>query len=131
MVKMPEDRVVTQPARGFCRNPQCRENDNQEFTFQVEHDHFSCPKCGANKAPMVGVQVLTHLLIRNEHGPIIGVGGLRYAIGCDTRRAYLATLTNLEAATDNIEVANCPGCLDRAKSLGLNQASWEYQPIGV
>lgn len=125
---MPEDRVVSQPATGFCRNPQCAVN-GQEFTFPVEHDLFACPKCGANKAPMVGVMVLTHLLIPHERGPIEGGGGLRYVIGCDDERAYLATVTNLEAATDNVEVANCPGCLAKAEQLGIKQASgWAYKP---
>jgi len=119
MARVPQDRTVKQPAAGFCRNPECREVSNEEFHFVVEHDHFACPKCGANKSPMVGTLVLTHLLIRNEAGPIIGHGGLRWALGCDAVRAYLATTTNQEAATDNPQLANCPGCLARAKSLGI------------
>lgn len=122
-IKVPHDRTVKQPAAGFCRNPECREVSNEEFHFVVEHDNFSCPKCGANKAPMVGVLVLTHLLIRNQAGPILGSGGLRYALGCDMKRAYLATVSNQEAATDNIEIANCPGCLERAESLGIKGAN--------
>lgn len=126
--RVPGDRTVKQPATGFCRNPECREQSNEEFHFRVEHDHFSCPKCGANAASMVGVLVLTHLLIRHEKGPIIGKGGLRYAIGCDEVRAYLATTTNQEAATDNPEIANCPGCLEQAKKLGIKTiAGWALE----
>lgn len=131
MVKVPNDRTVYQPARAFCRNPQCREESNKEFEFDVTHDNFGCPKCGANKSPMVGLLVLTHLLIPNPAGPIIGSGGRRFALGCDQKRAYLATVTNLEAATDNPEIANCPGCLDRAKSLGYTPSVWAPQSIPV
>lgn len=127
-VKVPKDRTINQPATGFCRNPECRE-DGQEFNFQVEHDNFCCPKCGADRAPLIGVLVLTHLLVRHEQGPIIGKGGLRWAIACDEKRAYLATATNQEAATDNAEVANCPGCLQNAEKLGLIKPDgWSYSP---
>ncbi len=128
MVKIPNDRTTHQRVRGFCRNPECRERSDEEFHFDVENDHFACPKCGAHKEPMAGLLVLIHLLIRNPAGPIIGSGGLRYALGCDLKRAYLATLTNQEAATDDPDVANCPGCLDRARSLGLHAAKWEFTP---
>lgn len=128
MARVPNDRTIKQPAAGFCRNPECREKSDEEFQFVVEHDHFACPKCGANSLPMVGVLVLTHLMIRNEAGPIVGHGGLRWALGCDQVRAYLATTTNQEAATDNPKLANCPGCLDRAASLGIKtHAGWALQ----
>lgn len=129
MVKVPNDRITHQPARGFCRNPQCRDQSDQEFHFDVKNDHFACPKCGADREPMAGLLSLVHLLIRNPDGPIIGAGGLRYAIGCDLKRAYLATITNQEAATDNIEIANCPGCLERARSLGLTVDTWQFTPL--
>lgn len=115
-----------QPAAGFCRNPECREN-GREFEFQVEHDNFSCPKCGADRAPMIGLLVLTHLLVRNDQGPIIGSGGLRWSLACDEERAYLATVTNKEAATDNAKVANCPGCLQVALQRKLIKPAWSYQ----
>jgi hypothetical protein len=53
-------------------------------------------------------------------GPIIGDGGLRYRIACDQSRAYLATVTNLEAATDNPKIVNCPGCRKEAIKQKLN-----------
>lgn len=125
--RIPADRTIKQPAAGFCRNPECSE-ENGEFHFVVEHDHFVCPKCKADRAPMIGSLVLTHLMIRNEAGPILGEGGLRYALGCDMKRAYLATMTNEEAATDNPKVANCPGCLERAESLGIKtNMGWVLQ----
>ncbi|TWU22454.1 hypothetical protein Pla52o_35100 [Novipirellula galeiformis] len=116
---VPEDRVLSQPVTGFCRNPRCREKSNQEFRFKVEHDLFSCPKCGANSAPMVGVMTLTHMLVPDPDGPVRGNGGVRYVIACDSKRAYLATVSNDEAVTDNPKVANCPGCLAKAESLLL------------
>ena len=118
---MPQDRIATQPAKGFCRNPACRERSDQEFTFRVEHDRFACPKCGANAAPMVGVLTLTHLLIPEKGGPVIGTGGLQYRIGCDAKRAYLATWTNDEAVTDNPHIANCEGCLKEAERLNIKR----------
>lgn len=76
---------------------------------------------------MIGVLSLTHLLIRHEKGPIKGSGGLRYVIACDSERAYLATATNKEAATDNADLANCPGCLERAEQLGLVSKDWSFK----
>lgn len=129
-IVVPEDRVVNQPATGFCRNPKCREKSTEEFTFQVEHDRFACPKCGADSAPMVGLLVLTHLLVPEKGGPIKGKGGLTYRIGCDQKRAYLATVTNQEAATDNPKIANCPGCLAAAEKLGIKTATgWAYTGV--
>ncbi len=122
-IAVPGDRTLKQPVTGFCRNPQCREQSDREFTFTVEHDHFACPKCGADKAPMVGTLVLTHLLVPDPKGPVIGRGGIRWQIACDTKRAYLATATNLEAVTDQIGVVNCPGCLAVAEELGLRGAT--------
>jgi hypothetical protein len=117
-VLVPADRTVNVPVVAFCRNPQCRDKSNEEFTFYVEHDNFCCPKCGADREPLVGVRVLTHLLIQHPAGPITGRGGLRFVIGCDDKRAYLATVTNLEAATDQPKIANCPKCLARARAIG-------------
>lgn len=117
-VVVPGDRTLKVPVMGFCRNPQCRTKSNEEYHFYVDHDTFHCPKCRADSEPMVGVLVLTHLLIPHTSGPIIGKGGMRYVIGCDSERAYLATVTNLEAATDNHKIANCPQCLKRAKEIG-------------
>lgn len=68
---------------------------------------------------MVGVLVLTHLIVPDPKGPISGKGGTHHRIACDDRRAYLATATNLEAATDNASVANCPQCLAAAEKMGL------------
>lgn len=107
---IPSDRTTKQPVKALCRNPECA-GEGMYFEFEAQHDRFACPKCGANKPPTIDLLVLTHLLVRNPQGPIEGEGGLRWQIACDTRRAYLATATNLEAATTAKEVANCPGCL--------------------
>lgn len=122
-VVMPSDRTTKQLARGYCRNPKCRaKEDDQDFTFDIEHAHVTCPKCGANKPPMIGVFVLTHLLIPMEDGPMSGAGGLRYALACDEKRAYLATVTNLEAASGDIQVVNCPQCITNAERLGIHKS---------
>lgn len=107
---IPTDRTTKQPVKAICRNPECA-GDRTYFEFEAQHDRFCCPKCGANRPPMIDLLVLTHLLVKNKNGPIEGESGIRWQIACDTRRAYLATATNLEAATTAKEVANCPGCL--------------------
>lgn len=120
-VVMPRDRTNKQPARGFCRNPQCREEAQADFTFEIRHAHVACPKCGANRSPMVGVFVITHLLLPVKGGPLRGSDGRSYALVCDDKRAYTATHSNLEAASGDIEVVNCPQCVDNAKKLGIVQ----------
>ncbi len=69
---------------------------------------------------MVGLLVLTHLLIRDPKGPFKGQMG-RFRMACNTKRAYLATITNMEAATGDPLIANCPGCLVEAKRLGVDR----------
>lgn len=119
---IPEDRCGKQPSFGVCMNPACREkNTDERFIFPVEHDHFACPKCGANKGPMAGLLAQIHLLIPDRHGPIEGVGGLRYRLACNSTRAYLATHTNQEAATGELAAANCPGCLAEADKLKIKR----------
>lgn len=121
-VTVPRDRVLHQKVTGFCRNPQCQEKSNEMFTFTVEHDNFSCPKCGANQSPMIGLFALIHLVIPDKAGPIFGQGGVRWAFGCDRKRAHLATPTNQEAVTSDPEQVNCPGCLQVAEKLGIRRA---------
>ncbi len=69
-VEVPRDRTNKQPANGFCRNPECQEDGQDEYRFEVHHARVECPKCGANQAPMIGLLVLTHLMIRDGNGPI-------------------------------------------------------------
>ncbi|MCI0333548.1 MAG: hypothetical protein L0228_10035 [Planctomycetes bacterium] len=117
---IPGDRTQKQPVTAFCINPECLEaSDRKRFEFPVEHADVACPKCGATEAPMVGVLALTHFLHRNPQGKIVGMGGLRYQLACDQSRAYLATLTNEEAATDQLRAVNCPGCLKAAAEKKL------------
>ena len=119
-ITIPRDRTTRQPARGFCFNPECLEDsDNDRFEFDVEHDKFCCPKCGNNRPPGVGLLVLTHLLIRDNKGPIHGDMGLSYRLACHKDRAYLATVTNMEAATGDPEFCNCAGCLKVAEEMKL------------
>ncbi len=118
-IVVPQDRTINQPVTAFCRNPQCREVSDQEFRFCVEHAHVACPKCGANQEPFVGVLTLTHQLVPHPKGPIIGYTGRRYKLACDDRRAYLATTTNNEAATDQPGVVNCPGCRAAIEKLRI------------
>ena len=119
-VLIPEDRTLKTPSRGFCRNPECQEPGTSRFEFTVEHAEIECPKCKANRSPMIGLLSLTHLLVLDPQGMVEGELGKRYKIACDTTRAYLATLTNAEAATDNIDVYNCPGCAQYIQN-NLNQ----------
>jgi hypothetical protein len=118
-IAIPSDRTTKQPVRAYCYNPECKPVDGDRFEFGVSNDRFACPKCGAFLPPMVGVLSLVHLLVRDPKGPIIGEGGLRWRLACEERRAYLATVTNNEAATVVREVANCPGCLLKTEHGGL------------
>ncbi len=118
---VPEDRSLKQPVMGFCRNPECCDVAGVEFNFMIEHDHAACPKCGADREPMIGMLVLTHLLLPLKGGPIIGRGGIQFVIACDSQRAYTATATNLEAVTDNPKISNCPGCLSAIEKLNVKK----------
>jgi hypothetical protein len=109
-IVIPRDRTDKQPPTGYCLNPECQV-DNQRYEFEVKHDRFACPKCGASKPPIVGLLVLTHWFVPAKNGPIEDGGGLRFKLACDDKRAYLATFTNLEAATKVLDLVNCPGCL--------------------
>ncbi|MEX2176193.1 MAG: hypothetical protein WD872_17660 [Pirellulaceae bacterium] len=117
---IPNDRTQKQPVRCYCRNPECLESsDKKRFEFDAEHADIACPKCGATEAPYVGVLSLVHFLHRNPRGLIVGMGGLRYQLACEEQRPYLATLTNDEAATDQLIAVNCPGCLQSAADKKL------------
>ena len=119
-IQIPRDRTKRQPARGYCFNPECLvDSDDKLFAFDVEHDRFCCPKCGNDRAPGVGLLVLTHLMIRDPKGPIHGDMGQSYRLACHKDRAYLATVSNLEAATGDVEFCNCPGCLEVAEKLKI------------
>lgn len=125
---VPPDRSTRNTCVGFCRNPKCRVDGNQ-FKFEVRHHHIVCPKCGANQEPMVGLITLIHFLVQVDGGPLRGQGGIPYALACDEKRAYLATISNDEAATGDIDVANCPQCLENAAKLGIKPTVWTPEPI--
>lgn len=110
MVKVPDDRTTKQKLRGYCYNPECRDKGDR-FEFEVDHDGFACPKCGADETPMVGLLVLTHLLLPDPKGKIVGAQGIRYRQACDGERTRIATTTNMEAGSGEISVVNCQGCL--------------------
>lgn len=114
---IPDDRTSKQPATGYCLNPTCAPSGQLRFDFPLKHNRLGCPKCGANKPPLVGLLVLVHYLIANPLGEIEGMWGRRFSLGCDEIRAYLATTSNLEAATASIEAVTCPGCLKAAKKI--------------
>lgn len=119
-ISIPGDRTTRAMARGYCLNPAClNASADDRFEFNVEDDLFACPKCGNNSPPGVGLLVLVHFLVPHERGPIMGATQ-RFALACDNARAYLATTTNLEAASGLLSAVNCPECLkavDAAKQL--------------
>jgi len=96
-------------------NPECFDaSDQQRFEFDVENDRFCCPKCGADRPPVVALLSLVHLQVRDKAGKMVGFGGLRYRVACDQKRVHVATISNDEAATGDIRFVNCPGCLKAA-----------------
>lgn len=130
---IPNDRTNKQPVRAYCRNPECLESSDQDhFEFTTENSPIECPKCKANQSPMVGLITLTHFLYRSNAGPVVGTGGLRYALACDSKRAYLATVTNHEAASGEFSVVNCPGCITAAIEQKLvPQQGWQLAGIAA
>lgn len=119
-ILIPDDRTQRQPITAYCVNVECIPQGASRFEFPVEHEAVCCPKCGATEAPMIGLLALIHFLIRTPKGPILGSGGIRFGMACDPQREYLATGTNLEAATDQLEASNCPQCRRVAIERNLN-----------
>ena len=117
-VPYPTGRTEKQPLVGFCQNPTCLV-DGERFEFNVNHFPVTCPKCGADRAPYVGVLALVHLLVQDPQGKVRGAGGVRYRVACEAGRAHLATPTNQEAMTGDPTACNCPGCLKVATDLNL------------
>lgn len=127
--KVPHDRTVKQQSRGYCLNPDCLEDStDQRFEFDVDHDHFCCPKCGSDSLNMIGLLALIHLLVADSHGPIVGSGGQRFRFACSPTRAHLATVTNNEAATGLLASANCVQCLKAAHDQGIRDAGTGLWP---
>jgi hypothetical protein len=123
---IPRDRTIKQPVTCYCMNPECREDSaDDRFEFPLEHDPVCCPKCGANESPLIGMLALVHFVVRNKEGRIRGAGGMRYSLACEPKRAYIATETNGEAGSDQLECVNCPGCLKIAfdQKLAANQGN--------
>lgn len=116
-ILVPHDRTQRQPIVARCHNVKCLD-DGEFFEFDVEHADVACPKCGATESPMLALLTLIHLLVPDERGPILGAAG-RFKLLCDPMRPYLATETNLEAATDQLIAANCPVCLKAAEQQKL------------
>jgi hypothetical protein len=111
-IAIPSERSIKQRQYAYCANPQCAVG-GKEFTFEVEHSYFCCPKCGANKPPLVGMLAKIHLMVQDRNGTFEGIGGLRYRIACDTahQREHVSTLTNHEMGTADRTVCNCQDCL--------------------
>jgi len=107
------DQTTKQPVFWFCLNEDC--NTVGPGFFEFESDYPVCPKCGSEGEPTVQKRVLIHFLQFDPKGPIRGYMK-RFRMSCDPKRVDLATLTNGEAATGEIQAVNCPGCL---KALGL------------
>jgi hypothetical protein len=121
-IVIPETRSTKQRNFAYCSNPECAEN-GLEFRFEVEHTLVPCPKCGATKAPMVGMLAKVHLLVRDKRGPLEGASGLRYRVACDPsgKRATISTMHNHELATDDRGTANCLDCLIAADKANAEQ----------
>lgn len=117
---IPGERTTKQQPQGFCWNPDCA-GEADRYIFDVHHDRFCCPKCGADSAPLVGILSLMHMLVADVKGQIVGAYGRRYRMACDTTRDYLATLDNGEGATGDQQFVNCPGCLIEIEKLRVRE----------
>lgn len=125
-IVIPETRSHKQRNFAFCSNPECAEN-GLEFRFEIQDTLMPCPKCGACRAPMVGILAKTHYLVRDKLGHLEGASGLRYRIACDVenKRYSISTPENHELATGDRQTANCLDCLIEAdkKNIGLYTGS--------
>jgi hypothetical protein len=127
-IVIPNDRTCRQPVTAYCTYKKCLVN-GKRFEFPTE-GNVHCPKCGATEAPTIGLLALVHLMVEDPAGPIPGEGGLRWRLACDPTREHLATVTNMEAASDQIVAVNCPGCLKVAEQQKLGPQPWKYNPNG-
>lgn len=116
-VVIPDDRTIKQPVVARCLNLACAEK-GRNFEFATEGD-VKCPKCGETEGPMIQLLCLVHFMVRDKMGPIEGVNGSHWRIACDHKRSLIATETNLEAASDQLDSVNCPGCRKIAKEQKL------------
>jgi hypothetical protein len=129
-IVIPNSRCQKKRNFAYCSNPECAESRDgvrYEFRFEIEDSLRPCPKCGACRAPMVGILAVTHYLIRDKSGHLEGASGLRYRIACDVenKRHEISTPENHELATGDRGTANCVECLieaDRA-NVGLYTGS--------
>ncbi len=121
-IVLPETRSHKQRNFAYCNNPECAEA-GLEFRFEIEQTLVPCPKCGATKAPMVGMLAKTHLLVRDRKGKLAGIGGLTYRLACDTenKRDSISSIHNHELGTGDRTIANCIDCLVQAdrQNVGL------------
>jgi hypothetical protein len=121
-IVIPNERSIKQRNFAFCRNPECAE-EGCEFRFEVEHTLNPCPKCGADRAPFVGMLAKIHLLVRDRKGPLVCAGGLRYRMACDTeyKRGSISTTENHELGSGAREVCNCVDCLVQADKINVGE----------
>lgn len=125
MIKLPEDRTRNQPAIAFCRTAGCESGGSFEVP---DNGIVKCPDCEADSAPTVGLNVLIHLLERKKDGPITGMGGVKWQFACDPNRKVITTSTNLESASDDPSVINCPDCRKVAEESELKEPTGP--PVG-
>lgn len=116
------DRTQSVPMIWLCRNLECSEQIGRA-EFRFASDEPKCPKCksGPTDTPGVRLMALVHLLIPTKGGKIPGQY-CKWSLACSPDRDYLATETNNEAATDDIQAANCPECLKKAAALKITKA---------
>jgi len=110
-------RTKKQPLAWYCVNPECVKTGNSEFTSDIP----KCPRCTCEGPPTIQLRTLIHLLVPDPKGPILGAVQ-RWKFACDPKREHLALEDNMEAATDNVHAANCPGCLETANKLSIVDA---------
>lgn len=77
---------------------------------EFEADRAGCPKCGAGE-PAVLELTDVHFLVPGPDGPLTGLAGLRWKVGCEPGREALALhLLDTYAATHDPRAVTCPSC---------------------
>lgn len=116
------DRTVKQPLHFRCYNPECMKEAGGHFEWEGDQV-VPCPRCASSRVVMLS---LCHFMLPDSEGPIeSGATGMRYRKACDAtkRGEVLATHTNNESASGDLNQVNCPGCLKVVERLRVKSSS--------
>lgn len=96
---------------------------------EFEADRPLCPHCGAT-TPAVVRLVDVHFMIADRMGNHPGVNGLRFRVGCQPKREYLAASEQDDfSATGDPTAVTCPSCMGLPEYRALARQMLELRPL--